>query len=112
VLFCLRQNDFGFAEITDSLRAQFNRLPYPLVLRWARLDHLAVDSEDRMVVLLNYWYTQQGGDAAFGGIARFAGDSGSGSPPTDAQCRELSECVRLAHVSLGRASVQGLHGRH
>ncbi len=71
---------------THSLRAQFNRLPYPLVLRWARQDQLVVDSEDSMVVLLSSWYKQQGG-------------SDSSSPPTDAQCRELSECVRLAHVS-------------
>ncbi len=32
--------------ITDSLREQFCSLPFPLVLRWARLDQLAVDSEN------------------------------------------------------------------
>ncbi len=37
---------------TDSLREQFCSLPFPLVLRWAGLDQLAVDSENSVAVLL------------------------------------------------------------
>jgi hypothetical protein len=68
--------------ITDSVREQFSRLPFPLVLRWAGLDELVVDSEDSVVVLLTVWHRQQ-----------------SNAKPTDAQCTALCGCVRVAHIS-------------
>ncbi len=70
--------------ITDSLREQFCSLPFPLVLQWAGLDRLAVDSENSVAVLLTAWYRQQ---------------CSSGNPPTNAQCKQLSGCLRLGQLS-------------
>jgi hypothetical protein len=69
---------------TDSLREQFCSLPFTLVLRWAELDQLVVDSENSVAVLLTAWYRQQ---------------CSSGTPPTDAQCEQLSGCLRLSQLS-------------
>jgi hypothetical protein len=68
---------------TDSLREQFCSLPFPLVLRWAGLDQLAVDSENSVAVLLTAWYRAQ---------------CSSGTAPTDAQCEQLSGCLRLGQL--------------
>ncbi len=71
------------AIVTDAaLLAQFNQLPLALLKRWLKLDEYEVDSGNTLAVLFTAWHDAQP------------------EPPTEQQCRQLSDMLPLAAVSV------------
>ncbi len=71
------------AIVTDAaLLAQFTQLPLALVQRWMELDKYEVDSGNTLAVLFTAWHDAQP------------------EPPSDEQCRQLSDMLPLAAVTL------------
>ncbi len=71
------------AIVTDAaLLAQFTQLPLALVKRWVWLDKYEVDAGNTLAVLFTAWHDAQP------------------EPPSEVQCKQLSDMLPLAAVSV------------
>jgi hypothetical protein len=82
--FVQQYTDVHGLIITPDQRQSFRHLPYPAIKAWMGSDELLVDSEDSMVVALDWWV-----------------EGPEGSKCSEEQLKELSDLIHVGHLTAG-----------